>query len=43
MLVKVFNKISQIEKKGNMLDKLEGPIKEMGFNRLTDSYNEPKK
>ena len=40
---KVFNKISQIEKKGNMLDKLEGPIKEMGFNRLTDYYNDQKK
>jgi hypothetical protein len=26
-----------------MLDKVEGPIKEMGFNRLTDYYNDQKK
>ena len=36
----VFKKISHFEKKGNLIDQLEGPIKEMGFNRLTDPYNE---
>jgi glutamate-1-semialdehyde aminotransferase len=40
---KVFKKISKIEKMGNILDKLEGPVKEMGFNRLTDFYNDRKK
>jgi len=37
---KVFKKISYLEKKDNILEKLNGPIKEMGFNRLTDPYNE---
>lgn len=32
---KVFKKISNIQKKGRILDELEGPPKEMGFNRLT--------
>ena len=32
---KVFKKISNIQKNGKILEKLEGPIKEMGFNRLT--------
>ena len=32
---KVFKKISNIENTGKILDNLEGPIKEMGFNRLT--------
>ena len=31
----VFNKISLIHKKGTILKELDGPIKEMGFNRLT--------
>jgi glutamate-1-semialdehyde aminotransferase len=34
---KVFKKISNIQKNGKILEKLEGPIKEMGFNRLTKS------
>ena len=32
----IFEKISKINKRGNILNKLDGPIKEMGFNRLTD-------
>ena len=32
---KVFKKISDILKNGKILDELEGPPKEMGFNRLT--------
>ena len=40
---KIFEKISQIEKKGNILSELDGPIKEMGFNRLTDIRNISKK
>ena len=34
---KVFKKISSIQKNGTIIEKLEGPIKEMGFNRLTKS------
>ena len=37
---KEFKKISYLGKKDNILEKLNGPIKEMGFNRLTDPYNE---
>ena len=33
---KVFKKISIMHKTGKILDNLEGPIKEMGFNRLTN-------
>ena len=33
---KIFNKISLIQKKGNILSELNGPVKEMGFNRLTN-------
>ena len=36
----VFKKISFYEKKEILIDQLRGPIKEMGFNRLTDPYNE---
>ncbi len=36
----VFKKISFYEKKGNLIKQLRGPIKEMGFNRLTDPYND---
>ena len=32
----VFNKISFYEKRGEIIKKLDGPIKEMGFNRLTN-------
>ena len=32
----VFHKISYFEKKGKITDQLNGPIKEMGFNRLTN-------
>ena len=31
----VFNKISTIHKSGDILKELDGPVKEMGFNRLT--------
>jgi len=34
---KVFKKISNIQKYGRILDELDGPPKEMGFNRLTKS------
>ena len=33
---KIFNKIYLIQKKGNILSELNGPVKEMGFNRLTN-------
>ena len=33
---KIFNKISLIQKKENILIELNGPVKEMGFNRLTN-------
>ena len=36
----VFKKISYHEKEGTLTQQLRGPIKEMGFNRLTDPYNE---
>ena len=42
-LGKIFKKISKVERMGNTLDNLAGPIKEMGFNRLTDFYNDKKK
>ena len=32
---KVFKKISHLEKNGNLNKKLEGPVKQMGFYRLT--------
>ena len=32
----IFEKISRIQKKGNILKELDGPVKEMGFNRLTN-------
>jgi len=35
----IFEKISKIEKKGNMLAQLDGPVKQMGFNKLTDRNN----
>ena len=33
--IQVFKKISDYEKKGNLKFHLEGPVKQMGFNRLT--------
>ena len=35
----IFEKISKIEKKGNMLAQLDGPVKQMGFDKLTDRNN----